>query len=483
MRLTTPLRAGAAGRVAAALLLAGAALWFWPRTTLEWLDGTPKPEQTDGDQAVSARMDGMTARLFARPVAGGRETEIAHHKGAMLVDWHAHAGRVSYLLLRIPQSTARRDAGGMLAGPEVDPSQGGPAQVLPRPVASGSAPRMTLPAGQAAVGAAGTVATPAIGTYLGVFAAPGTQGPALGLRRTPVIEGFQSGGSALDLYTVDRPGAEPRRIGSGVYGARTLVGDRLYWIDPRSDRRMRAARAGRTWAEVSGHSRIVCTSLVDGTTRTVKTGVLSDARLMPLADGVCWTELRPYPDDHVDLRLWRPNGSTGLLRGYGGGARPPVPAGERLCWFVSRAQPPYNDLTGNIWSPDELHSARLDGSDERSERVSTRRRGRPVPWGPATDRYLHADGGTLYCLLRDIPDVEPPPDEPTLRVCRLEPGAPGRWVEVAALPPRTSDLAFQGRYLYGVHAAETAGLLSGLTGSVSGPQFRNRAFRVRLASP
>jgi hypothetical protein len=482
MGLTTPLRPGPAGRLAAALLLAGAALWFWPRTSIEWLDGTPKPERIDGDQAVSAHMDGMTARLVARPVAGGPETEIAHQKGAMLIDWHAHAGRVSYLLLRIPQATARRDAGGMLAGPEVDPSQGGPAPLLPRQVATGATARVTLPAGMQPAGAAG-VASPPATTYLGVFAAPAASAGLKGVRRTPSIDGFQSGGSTLDLYTVDRPGAHPRRLESGVYGARVMVGDGLYWIDPRPDREARAVRGKQAWSEVAGSSRVVRTSLIDGSTRTVRTGVPYDTRLMPLAEGVCWTEMRPYPDSHIDLRLWRPNGSVGVLRGYGGGVRPPVQAGDRLCWFVSRTQPPFNDLAGHQWSPDDLHSARLDGSDELLERVTARRPGRPVPWGPSTDRYLHADGGALFCLMRDRPAIEPPPEEPTLRLCRLDPGTPERWLEVAALPPRTSDLAFQGHYLYGVHAAETAGLLSGFTGSVSGPQFRNRAFRVRLASP
>ncbi|MCX6361978.1 MAG: hypothetical protein NT029_19435 [Armatimonadetes bacterium] len=477
MGLTTPLRVGTVGRAGAALLMAGAALWLWPRTSIEWLDGTARPEQIDGDQAISARMDGMTARLIARPIAGGPETEIAHQKGAMLVDWHAHAGRVSYLLLRIPQSTARRDAGGMLSGPEVDPSQGGPAPLLPRQVATGATARVTFPAGTAGV------AAPPATKYLGVFAAPAASAGLKGVRRTPSLDGFQSGGSTLDLYTVDRPGAHPRRLESGVYGARVMVGDGLYWIDPRPDRKARAVRTKQTWTEVAGNSRIVRTSLIDRATRTVHADVPSDTQLMPLADGICWTERRPYPDSHIDLRLWRPNGDGGVLRGYGGGSRPPTAAGDRLCWFVSRTQPPFDDLMGRQWSPDELHSAGLDGSDERVERISARRPGRPVPWGPTTDRYLYADGGAVFCLLRDRPAVDPPPEEPTLRLCRLQTGAPGRWVEVAALPPRTSDLAFQGHYLYGVHAVETAGLLTGFTGSVSGPQFRNRAFRVRLASP
>ena len=175
-------------------------------------------------------------------------------------------------------------------------------------------------------------------------------------------------------------------------------GQNLYWIRERPDSSNWVRRGHEEWTEVTGKSDLMVTSLPDGSSRCIHTGLPVEATaLQARAEGVFWSQLRPFPDSHRDVYYYRAAAGRilKLREDEPKWTRPPVYFAGRLYGFTTasrsetiRVESGYPVNRGyEIWS---LISINPDGSDRRA--VCSLR-------CYMAELMMHA--GSFYCLEQD----------------------------------------------------------------------------------
>jgi hypothetical protein len=257
-------------------------------------------------------------------------------------------------------------------------------------------------------------------------------------------------------------------------------GHNVYWICPGPDRRVRAEPwppdpDQAPWDEVEGHSDLMITSLRDGSTRRLYSGLTRTTQLFPAGEGVFWQEPHPYPDDKQDLyyyhetegRIYVARDSTGFEHAYD----MPVVYQDRFYWFDRPAFTPLQMYLGGgvPTTPAHFLSAALDGSDRRTLFSTS-----DVGWNPISVMYPFLYHGELFGYSQEYA-----PDTPQ-RLYRIHPERPQPLELVFRIPANATVWKLDGGYLYFTRQETQPNLWSSLTGDPAGAKSEDVLYRVRL---
>jgi hypothetical protein len=240
-----------------------------------------------------------------------------------------------------------------------------------------------------------------------------------------------------------------------------MVGSHVFWIRPAYEQAVRVipypnARKPGYWTEVSAHSDLMLTSLIDGASRCIRHGVPRSTSLMGGKAGVTWTEPAPYPGEPTLFYARAADGSVRSLGTRSGTTeqQPCLEAAGRLYWTAGLSDAGRAGINARA-----LMSASLDGSDRR-ELVAQ------VENHYVAGLSLHCYSGDLYCCLLELPAANEDDSRRRLCLCRLNPDSADPVEILRRLPAMSGDYLFQEGYLY-------LGLVNEINGSGLGASIKN----------
>jgi hypothetical protein len=236
-----------------------------------------------------------------------------------------------------------------------------------------------------------------------------------------------------------------------------LIAEHVFWIRPALEETVQVVQGGSTgdrsyWFETTPHSDLMLTSLADGTTRCIRTGISRLSNLTSAEFGVTWTEFAAFPHQST---LFYARASDGAVRALPRPARdqrvtPLLEFGDRFYWTISSYEA---DAFRNYH--DTLMSSKTDGTDVREVLAQVDRRF-------LSNFSLTVYGGALYCRVDALPLTRR--GQLQVLLCRLYPERPDPLEILRKLPAGFSYASqFEGGYLYFVVRESGRSLWASLT--------------------
>lgn len=251
-----------------------------------------------------------------------------------------------------------------------------------------------------------------------------------------------------------------------------LVGNHVFWLQSGSEEQTRGVQGSAQGKEAAPRGCLMLTSLADGVTRRIRSGILRSVTLVPGDSGVSWKEPAPSPGR---LAVFYASASDGSVHALGTLAQsdqnPPryVEFGGRLYWPVVVPV-----LEGNSNFHSVLMSANLDGADVREVCAQVNKHRIESLW-------LSVHQGRLYGCLSEAPGETEDRFKSTQYVCRLHPDRSDPIEVVHKLPGTSRQYQFDGDYLYFSYVEPKRGLWATLTNDDTYTPVAEALFRVPLA--
>jgi hypothetical protein len=273
------------------------------------------------------------------------------------------------------------------------------------------------------------------------------------LQQVPV-----GGGMSRDVVTVQD------------YNHICLVGDHVFWIRPGSDELVGVIQeegdhTRTSWAEVTAHSDLMLTSLIDGTTRCLRHGISRTTSMEAGQAGVALTEPAPFPEPP---KLSYIRVSDGSIHSLGtvvqaGGARSFVEVGNRLYWTALISAPVKNEA-----SHYKLMYVSLDGT--AIHEVCAQRDRRLID-----HLRIYAYRGSLYGILAQTSTTATGDPISEHYLCRLHPERSDPFEILYK-----ADGWFDGGYFYFVRHEAQRGLWATLTNDEAQASYTDTLCRLPL---
>jgi hypothetical protein len=278
------------------------------------------------------------------------------------------------------------------------------------------------------------------------------------------------GGAAQTFLTVDQ-------------GSRLCFqpGQNAYWIRRRPEDHVQITRGNEQWDEIVGQSDLMVTSLADGVTQRLCTGLTLGTLLVAGTEGVFWTQSHPFPDPAQDLCYYQANDhKIHIIYGFDGklDRNSPAEFHGRLYWFTY-APPKTGNILNGYYAGDpntlqSLVSANKDGSDRRLELDLSR-----LNW-LAFPIQLVAHHDCLYCVHSVSTATTTLPGDHNLVLCRIHPGQANPIEECGTFPGVSQLGAFDEHYYYFVTYEMQRSLWQTLTDDNVNVPTRPVLYRVSL---
>lgn len=277
----------------------------------------------------------------------------------------------------------------------------------------------------------------------------------------PSAPGFAHFSPVCALMRVPLAGGVPKNLGV-VHGMATFTDNFVYWMDAGPDEFVSTVHGDRHYLTVHGHSRLMATSLANGSTHVVASDLSAFSFFRGGSREVFWTRSAGYPQISADLEMVRETDkSPTVIHGIPGDAvakQLPVLFENRIYWLE-----PDNDVApGANIVRSRLMSAALDGSDRRT--VLT-----------ASIGYMTVYRGRFYMVI-----AQGDSSSAGQSLVRLRPEKTQPTEVVRSLPPNSSVFQFDENYLYFVVEEERKGLLEWLYDDQSRVERFRRLFRIPL---
>lgn len=317
--------------------------------------------------------------------------------------------------------------------------------------------------------------------FLGTFLRSPQKAPDTVMRRLPVpTKGvFSSAGQEIRIRQASLQGGAPRDVMTLHCGTTCLLRSHLFWIRLGADESFNVTLLHQKgtvtyWTEVTPHCDVMETSLTDGTTRCIRSGVPLDTHLHLEEEGVSWQEPALYPNPPA-LCYAREDGSVRSLGALEKGMdryRPSnekwiAESGDRIYWQdVFSIAPEMN--AGYTY---KLMSARLDGTDRKE--ICSQWRGRPIEF-----LMLHSYQGALYACVGGAPEMVQGKPARTMMICRVHPERTDPLEVVRTVPEGFGARMFNGNMLYLSHQYKHRSFWANLTNDDAGVVYKSALYRI-----
>jgi len=212
-----------------------------------------------------------------------------------------------------------------------------------------------------------------------------------------------------------------------------LVGSHVFWL-----RSSQTPGVGTSPRPPQPRSDLMLTSLADGSTHCIRTGIASNTTLVGGETGVSWKEFAPASSTAMLFYSSVSDGSPRLLETTEGTQAPPrcLEYRDRVYWMAER---PEKERT--VAPHPALMSAGRESADRREVCAQMEKH-------RVADLSLHLYQGNLYCCLAEAPTAEEGDAKGAHDLCCVHPERSDPMEILYRLPQRSLEYHFDEGYFY-----------------------------------